>query len=96
MSTAPTAHSAPKPRPCKPFRISSWVKLCAKALRKVAIENHRIVTCRARTRPNRSASAPPAQPPIAPVTRVMPPIRPASVLLRLKVAIRAGITTAKS
>src|SRR4051794_6438987 len=96
MSTAPTAHSAPNPSPCNPLRTSSWIKVWANALRKVAIENQRMVAWSATTRPKRSANAPPAQPPMAPATSVTPPISPASVLLTPNVAISVGMTTAKS
>src|ERR1035438_1364031 len=65
ISTEPTAHSPPKPRPCSPRVISNCQKELVNPLKKVKNANHRMVICRTRTRPKRSASNPASQPPTA-------------------------------
>src|SRR5271166_4989991 len=92
ISTAPHAHSAPKPKPWIALVTRSCPKDWVKAATKVASANQRIVICSAFTRPIRSDSAPPSQPPMAEVTSVTPPTSPASVWLTPHVAISAGIT----
>src|SRR5215470_5557089 len=78
ISTAPAAHSPPKPSPCKARNTKSCSKFWAKAQRKVKTEYHRIVICSIRTRPNRSASVPENHPPKDEISKVTVPIRPAS------------------
>jgi len=58
--------------------ISSWLKSCTKAQTREKIENHRIVNCRVRTRPIRSAMKPPSQPPTAEASSVTVPAKPAN------------------
>jgi hypothetical protein len=50
-STAPTAHSAPKPMPWSRRAASSSLKLCAKPETNEKKENQAIVNCRMRARP---------------------------------------------
>ena len=51
ISTEPTAHSPPKPRPCSARSTNSCSKFCAKPMATVQTENHRMVYCSTRTRP---------------------------------------------
>src|SRR6516164_4120562 len=92
ISTAPAAHSPPKPSPCKARKANNCSKFWAKAQRKVKMEYHRIVICNMRTRPNRSASAPENHPPNDEISRVTVPIRPASPRASPHTAITVGIT----
>ena len=92
ISTAPAAHSPPKPKPIRARAIKSCSKLWAKPLRKVKTENHRMVSCSVRTRPMRSASSPAAQPPTAEHSSVTVAIWPAWALVRLHSAMMVGIT----
>src|SRR6202048_3103311 len=78
INTAPVAHSPPNPSPCKPRRMNSCSKFCAKLHRKVKTEYHRIAICSTRTRPKRSESAPANQPPNDEATTVTVPIVPAA------------------
>src|SRR5882762_1978910 len=78
ISTAPAAHSPPKPSPCNARNTKSCSKFWAKAQRKVKTEYHRIVICSIRTRPNRSASVPENHPPKDEISKVTVPITPAS------------------
>src|SRR5579863_2303827 len=92
ISTAPAAHSPPKPKPCRARRMKSCSKFCAKAQKKVKIEYQRMVICSIFTRPNRSASVPLNQPPNDEISRVTVPISPASPFDRPQIAITVGIT----
>src|SRR5436853_5068371 len=78
ISTAPAAHSPPKPSPCSARNTNSCSKFCAKAHRNVKKEYQRIVICSMRTRPKRSASAPQNQPPSDEISKVTVPMSPAS------------------
>src|SRR5579872_2667271 len=78
ISTAPAAHSPPKPKPCIARRMKSCSKFCAKAQRNVKTEYQRMVICSIFTRPKRSASAPENQPPSDEISSVTVPISPAS------------------
>ncbi|OIQ72788.1 hypothetical protein GALL_455810 [mine drainage metagenome] len=77
ISTAPAAHSPPKPRPSSARAINSWSKFCTKAQTSEKTENQRIVSCKVLTRPMRSARKPPSQPPMAEASNVTVPARPA-------------------
>src|SRR5215468_922731 len=77
ISTAPAAHSPPKPSPCNARNTKSCSKFWAKAQRKVKTEYHRIVICSIRTRPNRSANVPENHPPSDEISKVTVPISPA-------------------
>src|SRR5271165_5442689 len=92
ISTEPTAHSPPKPKPCTPRQASNCQKFCVKPLKKVNTANHTIVICRILTRPKRSASRPASQPPIEDINRAAVPSQPASLLLMCHAAIRLGMT----
>src|SRR5215472_7834961 len=92
ISTAPAAHSPPKPNPCRARNTKSCSKFCAKAQRKVNTEYHRIVICSIRTRPKRSASVPENQPPNDEISNVTVPIRPACPRDSPQSAITVGIT----
>src|ERR1035437_5756294 len=90
-STAPAAHSPPKPSPCK-LRVSkSCQKDCVKPERKVNAANHRMVHCNTRTRPTRSASTPAIHPPIAATIRTTVARIPACPLVIPHSAMSAGI-----
>ncbi len=65
ISTEPTDHSPPKPRPCSIRVTNSCSDDCVKPLRKVKKLNHSTVSCSTRTRPYLSARMPASQPPIA-------------------------------
>src|SRR5262249_2314157 len=75
ISTAPAAHSPPKPSPCSARNIKSCSKFCANAQRKVKIEYQTIVICSIRTRPNRSAKVPENHPPKDEIRNVTVPIQ---------------------
>ncbi len=92
ISTAPAAHSPPKPKPCTALSARNCSKFCAKAEAKVASENHATVICSVRTRPRRSVIAPAIQPPRAEATSVMPDTSPASVLPMCHAAMMVGMT----
>src|SRR5947209_4350126 len=92
ISTAPAAHSPPKPSPCKARNTKSCSKFCANAQRKVNSEYHRIVICSIRTRPNRSASVPENHPPSDEISNVTVPMSPASPRDSPHSAITVGIT----
>jgi len=51
ISTAPAAHSPPKPKPCRLRMISNWSKDWVKPLSRVKVAYHRMATCITRTRP---------------------------------------------
>src|SRR5271157_2250819 len=87
ISTEPTAHSPPKPRPCRPRVISSCQNELVNPLRNVKNANHRMVICRMRARPKRSASNPASQPPTAEISRAAVPSMPACPLLMCHAAI---------
>src|SRR6516165_9876445 len=92
ISTAPAAHSPPKPSPCRARSTKSCSKFWAKAHKKVKTEYHRIVICSMRTRPKRSASVPENHPPRDETSKVTVPIIPASPGERPHSAITVGIT----
>ena len=92
ISTEPTAHSPPKPRPCRPRVISSCQKELVNPLRKVNSANHKMVICRMRTRPKRSASSPASHPPNAEISSAAVPSMPACPLLMCQAAISVGMT----
>src|SRR5205823_9510700 len=92
ISTAPAAHSPPKPSPCSARNTKSCSKFCAKAQKKVNTEYHRIVICSIRTRPNRSASVPENQPPSDEISNVTVPMSPASPRDRPHSAMTVGMT----
>jgi len=92
ISTAPAAHSPPKPSPCRARSTKSCSKFWAKAHKKVKTEYHRIVICSMRTRPKRSASVPENHPPKDEMSKVTVPIRPAWPRDRPHSAITVGIT----
>src|SRR6516162_2928077 len=92
ISTAPAAHSPPKPSPCSARSTKSCSKFWAKAQRKVNIEYHKIVICSMRTRPKRSAKVPENHPPSDDISKVTVPIRPASPRDNPQSAITVGIT----
>src|SRR5690242_2777491 len=92
ISTAPAAHSPPKPRPCNARNTKSCSKFCANAQRNVKTEYQRIVICSIRTRPNRSANVPENHPPSDEISKVTVPMRPASPRDSPHSAITVGIT----
>src|SRR5208337_3676262 len=92
ISTEPTAHSPPKPRPCNPRVTSSCQKEWVNPLRKVNTANQAIVICRILTRPKRSASTPAIHPPTAEISRAAVPSKPACPGLMCQAATRLGIT----
>src|SRR5450830_473323 len=95
ISTAPAAHSPPKPKPCKAFSTINCGKVCANEHKNVNRENQMMVSCKVRTRPRRSETAPITQPPSADETSVAALIMPACPLSRPKAAISAGIARVK-
>ena len=92
ISTEPTAHSPPNPKPCNPRQRSSCQKPWVKPLKKVNTANQTMVICRTRTRPKRSAIRPASQPPSEDISRAAVPSQPASLLLMCQAAIRLGMT----
>src|SRR5438477_8808903 len=92
ITTAPAAHSPPKPNPCSARKTKSCSKFCAKAQRNVKIEYHRIVICSIRTRPKRSANVPENHPPSDERSNVTVPMSPASPRDKPHSAITVGIT----
>src|SRR5271167_2685668 len=96
ISTEPTAHSPPNPKPCNPRQKSSCQKLLVKPLRNVNTANQTMVICRTLTRPKRSASRPAIQPPSEDINSAAVPSQPASLLLMCQAAIRLGMTKLES
>src|ERR1700730_655499 len=92
ISTAPAAHPPPKPSPCSARSTKSCSKFWAKAQRKVNVEYHKIVICRIRTQPKRSAKVPENHPPSDDISKVTVPMRPASPRDTPQSAITVGIT----
>src|ERR1035437_7999913 len=92
ISTEPTAHSQPKPRPLHPRVISNCQKLLVNPLRKVNSANQRMVHCKTRARPKRSANNPASQPPTAGISNAAVPSIPASPLVMCHAAIKLGMT----
>src|SRR5215831_16754070 len=92
ISTAPAAHSPPKPKPCSARRMKSCSKFCAKAQRKVKNEYQTMVICSIFTRPKRSARVPLNQPPNDEISRVTVAISPASPFESPHSPITVGIT----
>lgn len=70
MSTAPAAHSPPKPKPCTQRSASSDPKPVANPTSAVARAYHAMVTWSTLTRPQRSEAAPASHPPSAVQTNV--------------------------
>src|ERR1700757_3916497 len=92
ISTAPAAHSPPKPNPCSARKMKSCSKFWAKAHKKVKIEYHKIAICSILTRPKRSANVPENHPPKDEINRVTVPIRPALPFDSDHTAITVGMT----
>ena len=92
MSTAPAAHSPPKPRPIRARQTASCSKFCVKPCRKVKNANHTMVICKVRTRPKQSASMPANHPPNADSSSVLVASRPACVLEMCQMATSVGMT----
>src|SRR4030088_2100171 len=92
ISTAPAAHSPPKPSPCSARNTNSCSKFCAKAHRNVKNEYQRIVICSMRTRPKRSATEPQNQPPRDEISKVTVPMSQESHFYQPPSAMQLGIT----
>src|SRR5579862_5631237 len=92
ISTAPAAHSPPKPKPCNARKMKSCSKFWAKAHKNVNSEYHKIVICNMRTRPKRSARDPENQPPLVETSDVAGPIRRAASFDGDDSAITVGMT----
>ncbi len=72
--------------------MSNCQKLLVNPLRKVNSANQRMVHCKTRARPKRSASSPASQPPTAEISNAAVPSIPASPLVMCHAAIKLGMT----
>jgi hypothetical protein len=91
-STAPAAHSPPKPSPMMVRAANSCSKFCARPQMKVHTANQAMEICSVFTRPIRSASHPASHPPMAETSRAPVAMIPALPAVMPQVAIRAGMT----